>query len=690
MATATKKPTPAPNPRPGHRGDGKKLTGVLGVLDAIYRFLASLKLAVISISTLALVLAYATFYESWYGTAAVQERVYQHPGFYLLLLFLGTNILCAALIRFPWTKRQTGFVITHAGLLTLIFGSWWTLKYADEGMVGMLEGETSSQLVRTDYPVIRVRPLDAQTGAPSREYEVPFRPGSFAWPEGRYEILTSKRDPFQLAIKAYYPASAPKMITVADPEGSPSLRIRPQFKPPGSNQFVDVFDDEERWFRTDKKLYRATRTRSASGPMPAQFSFQYVDRPEMVEDFLNPPTNLGPTGTARLRYKDREGKPKFYDWPIDESVTEPNTILLPDSDLTATYVKTVEFSAAEAGLSAMVGPGVIHVAEFEVKKGDGPGVVHYGWGMLPMVPNTIPTRQDETGQAPEPLVSINYYLPPEFDAGRMRLGAVEVIATPQKQLYYRVFGRGKQAGETAIRSSGPLQLGREVLAFGGDNMPMQITFTADEYLEAGVEKQICVPIELPKGQMGNGIPAALAELTVDGKTEEFWVRPGADQLVPLFRPIDFGPTRYEVAFDVDRKPLGFEVVLDDFDVGFDPGTEQASSFESKVRVTDPEEKVKDKPVTISMNEPMVHRQWTFYQSSYIRAVDPRTGRETGQFKSVFQVGSDPGRAIKYLGSLMICVGTFVQFYMKAGVFTNANKGKAKAEKPAADEPEATL
>ena len=28
----------------------------------------------------------------------------------------GTNILCAALIRFPWKKRQTGFVITHAGL----------------------------------------------------------------------------------------------------------------------------------------------------------------------------------------------------------------------------------------------------------------------------------------------------------------------------------------------------------------------------------------------------------------------------------------------------------------------------------------------------------------------------------------------------------------------------------------------
>ena len=50
---------------------------MLGAILAAYRFLASLKLAVISISTLALVLCYATFYESWYGIAAVQHDIYQ-------------------------------------------------------------------------------------------------------------------------------------------------------------------------------------------------------------------------------------------------------------------------------------------------------------------------------------------------------------------------------------------------------------------------------------------------------------------------------------------------------------------------------------------------------------------------------------------------------------------------------------
>src|SRR5258708_5260018 len=142
MATATKKNPSSPS-HPGNSRSGSGVVGgVLGVFDAIYRFLASLKLAVFSLASLASVLAYATFFESWYGASAVQEWIYQTKWFAVLLAFLGANILCAALIRFPWKKRQTGFVITHVGLLTLLAGSFYSLKTADEGQVGMVEGQT--------------------------------------------------------------------------------------------------------------------------------------------------------------------------------------------------------------------------------------------------------------------------------------------------------------------------------------------------------------------------------------------------------------------------------------------------------------------------------------------------------------------------------------------------------------------
>src|SRR3954469_21582101 len=164
MATATKKPSSPPPSNSSAQGKEPSPSGtpgrVLRSIDAIYRFLASLKLAVFSLATLAAVLAYATFFESWYGPSAVQEWIYQTKWFALLLAFLGVNILCAALIRYPWKKRQTGFVITHAGLLILLAGSFYSLKTSDEGQVGMAEGESRADLVRLDYPVIRVVPID--------------------------------------------------------------------------------------------------------------------------------------------------------------------------------------------------------------------------------------------------------------------------------------------------------------------------------------------------------------------------------------------------------------------------------------------------------------------------------------------------------------------------------------------------
>src|SRR4051812_45310308 len=183
MATATKKSPAPPPPSPSSPPSPNRL---LRLLDGTYRFLASLKLAVFSLGTLAAVLAYATFFESWHGTSAVQEWIYQTKWFAVLLAFLGVNILCAALIRYPWKRRQTGFVITHAGLLVLLAGSFYSLKTSEEGQVGMTEGDARAEMVRMDSPVIRVVPIDAGTGRPANEeYRLPFRPENFAWGPGK-------------------------------------------------------------------------------------------------------------------------------------------------------------------------------------------------------------------------------------------------------------------------------------------------------------------------------------------------------------------------------------------------------------------------------------------------------------------------------------------------------------------------
>ncbi|MGD9645447.1 MAG: hypothetical protein AB7U73_07030 [Pirellulales bacterium] len=95
---------------------------LLRLVLGLYEFAASLKLAVILIFALAAVLATSTLVESEYGTPAVQFALYGSWWFEVLGVLLAVNIFAAAAIRYPWKRHQTGFVITHIGLLTLMFG----------------------------------------------------------------------------------------------------------------------------------------------------------------------------------------------------------------------------------------------------------------------------------------------------------------------------------------------------------------------------------------------------------------------------------------------------------------------------------------------------------------------------------------------------------------------------------------
>lgn len=707
MATATKKPGAAPPPAERRPASGPSaVSPLVRLVDAVYRFLASLKLAVLSLSTLAAVLAYATFFEKWYGGAAVQEWIYQTKGFAILLAFLGANILCAALIRYPWKKRQTGFVITHVGLLVLLAGSWYSVMTADEGQVAALEGEVKDELVRNDFPVVRVKQVDPHDSSQTlREWELPFRPGSFAWGPGQPRpgsvvssllsplrggedsnprtVLTRPRDAFQFVVKSHIPASAPAVLHVADPNGMPMAKVRPRFKAPGMPQARDVFpEDAERWFSADNRLYKVVKSEG-----PAQFAFLYVDRPEFVEDFLSPPPDAGSLGVARFRYNDRGGKARTLDWPLDGQAGK--SVALPDSDLTVKLLRIREFPAGEAGLAETLGESSIPMADFGVSAEGKAPVEHLALASLPMAPNLIPERNDkgEAAAPPKPLVGIHYYLPPALDPkSNGRFGLVEVLGTSDGSLYYRVFGRG-EAGKPRgqVRAKGPLTLGKEVVAFGGNAaMPMTISFEVEEYLPRGVEKPICEPIALPPGQMGNGIPASLVEMTVidpddpaRSHTKEFYLRRSAS-LDPAWQTVAFPTGTYRISYDADRKPLGFELKMVDFQRGFDPGTEKASRFSSDVRLTDKAVGIVDKPIHISMNEPLTHKGYTFYQSSFIREQDPRTARETGRVQSVLQVGLNPGRRVMYLGCALVVFGAFAQFYMRAGLFSDG--GKREREK----------
>ena len=73
-------------------------------LLGLYEFSASLRLAVVLLFAAAVVLGWATFVESEYGTRAVQFGIYGAWWFTLLFALLAVNIFAAAIIGYPWKR----------------------------------------------------------------------------------------------------------------------------------------------------------------------------------------------------------------------------------------------------------------------------------------------------------------------------------------------------------------------------------------------------------------------------------------------------------------------------------------------------------------------------------------------------------------------------------------------------------
>lgn len=109
-------------------------------------------------------------------------------------------------------------------------------------------------------------------------------------------------------------------------------------------------------------------------------------------------------------------------------------------------------------------------------------------------------------------------------------------------------------------------------------------------------------------------------------------------------------TAYLVSYVNRRVDLGFPLELEKFEMIPYEGTNRAKEYQSLVRLPEIGETL------ISMNEPAKYNGLTFYQASF---QNDDQGRPTA---SVFSVNNDPGRWFKYLGSLIITLGTILLFW----------------------------
>jgi len=151
-----------------------------------------------------------------------------------------------------------------------------------------------------------------------------------------------------------------------------------------------------------------------------------------------------------------------------------------------------------------------------------------------------------------------------------------------------------------------------------------------------------------KVQYGPQAPPSAIQIQAAGS--RMWLGSGDRATLQL------GERRISIAYTPKTYLLPYALQLERFEIQYYEGTRQPASYSSQVRIVKEKDSTSD-PITISMNEPLENEGLTFYQSSYEDA-QPRPT------VSIFTVNRDPGRGLKYLGSILLVAGSVLLFYRK--------------------------
>jgi hypothetical protein len=199
----------------------------------------------------------------------------------------------------------------------------------------------------------------------------------------------------------------------------------------------------------------------------------------------------------------------------------------------------------------------------------------------------------------------------------------------------------------ATGTSGPLQTGEvELGAPLATNWP-GLGVTVDRFHPRAAVRRSVVPAPPPKKEERRNAAVRLHLETPSGSTEPEWIQWGET------RRLLVGGQVASLAYRSPEAALPFRVTLLRFNNESYPGSRMAATYESTVRVDDPEQGTFE--TLISMNHPLHHRGYIFFQSSFI---------EGRPMISIFSVARAPGLPLVYLGTALIGIGIAWMFYGK--------------------------
>lgn len=677
----------------------------------LYEALASLKLAVVVIVLSAAVLGWATFIERDFGAAAVRFGIYGAWWFAGLLGLLGLNVLCAALIRFPWKRHQTGFVITHTGILVLLIGCWLSRLGGIDAQMPIFEGTTAGKAFENSqhFELTIYRPATGSPGeAPSEESEtirVPFASGPFNWQDygsggvrsaGSPEPRRLSAFPWRLAQRdrgLIYDRDGIQIEVLNYFSDSRAVLARPlvlSVRKAGGPQTASPTEVPLTIEMTAGLGHRVLAAAWKPLPQEQRATFWMARTDDELYAFLHgePQGEPGPQGQLVLM----QGSKKFvFDvdrlrlgerLPLGETGLEAELVAV---DLSQAGDDEVRKTLGQIVPPATGTPAFLHLR------------IHGPAGPREMlVPASLPAleivlddgenlRRLGTWETDYGLFA-TFWGVPKPDAPSPRL---DLMQGPDGILYGRTWdGRRYRAlGEISARGGD-----EPTVAFGGTDRAVALAIGKFERQD----RPGAVIRPVPFGKKRSGTHRALVRVTVDGKSDEFWLQampqsqfpdpPADDQRLV----IQGEGRRVAMRLQPDAVDVGFDVHLHQFDRRLDPGTSMASHYSSLIDVLERPDEEGGPPrplhenVVVTLNnpknfsDPQTGRSYRLFQESFMgpwKPTDPiyRRYNPPGQFRDQFfqstlTVNYDPGRGLKYTGSLLIVAGIVVMFYMRAYFF----------------------
>ena len=615
----------------------------------VFRFFASLKLAVILLAVLIVASIAGTLYESSFDAKVARAYIYGAPWFNLWLVLLAANLAVSALSRWPWRKHHVAFLVTHLGIITLLAGSLIGRIFGIEGTFTLFKGDPPTNRLLVDEEQLRIHDSDGVI----KGYRAEFlhHPPSPQHPRN----LGTLANGADLSIIAYAPAIDAKLNPKAlDSGGTPAVHFTIKTAMMGQSLDSWLLADDPQHGSFSMGLANIELKRGKAPAHPERSEAQSSDPAEVAANLSPraPSTSLGTT-------------------EIEESI-----FAFAKSPEQIGHVAKGGSTGAKVSLSAPKGSGdkgqvtisidgktqTIDVAQNLTKNISLDGTeltarIENYWPDFRMV-NGKPVSVSDTPNNAAIVVTISgrgvpvssgnaqhgAATPPEMNEANAAGNHLTIFVSDDGSLSYELQSRRNGASSGALDLNKPLPTGWADWQLTAD----KVLPHAEQWMDFTPAKNVEAK-DLPDG--------VRVRVEQNGHTFEQWVPSGWQIAIPT------SPQPLPIEFGYRAIPLPIALELLHFEVTRNEGSDAPAGFKSTLRVSTPDGETATGQCWMNHPYSFPNAWWRSWTGLTFKMSQASWNPENLN-QSTIQILRDPGWSLKWIGSLLIVVGVFLMFYVK--------------------------